>query len=44
VELRYFAGLTDEQIAETLEISSRTVRRDWSVARAWLYRELSSNR
>jgi RNA polymerase sigma factor (TIGR02999 family) len=42
VELRYFAGLTDEQIADALEISSRTVRRDWSVARAWLYRELSS--
>lgn len=41
VELRYFAGLTDEQIADTLEISSRTVRRDWSVARAWLYRELN---
>jgi RNA polymerase sigma-70 factor, ECF subfamily len=44
VELRYFAGLTDEQIAETLEISSRTVRRDWSVARAWLYRELSNEK
>jgi RNA polymerase sigma-70 factor, ECF subfamily len=42
VELRYFAGLTDEQIADALEISSRTVRRDWSVARAWLYRELST--
>ncbi|MGD9587393.1 MAG: sigma-70 family RNA polymerase sigma factor [Pyrinomonadaceae bacterium] len=42
VELRYFAGLTDEQIAETLEISARTVRRDWTVARAWLFRELQS--
>lgn len=41
VELRYFGGLTEEQIAETLEISSRTVRRDWNLARAWLYRELS---
>lgn len=41
VELRYFGGLTEEQIAETLEISARTVRRDWNVARAWLYRELS---
>ena len=40
VELRYFAGLTEEEIAETLEISTRTVRRDWNVARAWLYREL----
>jgi RNA polymerase sigma factor (TIGR02999 family) len=43
VELRYFGGLTDDQIAETLDISSRTVRRDWSLARAWLYRELSRN-
>jgi RNA polymerase sigma-70 factor (ECF subfamily) len=41
VELRYFGGLTEDQIAETLEISSRTVRRDWNLARAWLYRELS---
>ena len=40
VELRYFAGLTEEEIAETLGISTRTVRRDWNVARAWLYREL----
>ena len=40
VELRYFAGLTEEEIAETLEISARTVRRDWNLARAWLYREL----
>ena len=41
VELRYFGGLTEEQVAETMEISSRTVRRDWSLARAWLYRELT---
>lgn len=41
VELRYFGGLTEDQIAETLEISTRTVRRDWNLARAWLYRELS---
>lgn len=40
VELRYFGGLTEEQIAETLGISSRTVRRDWNLARAWLFREL----
>jgi RNA polymerase sigma factor (TIGR02999 family) len=40
VELRYFGGLTEEEIAETLNISARTVRRDWNVARAWLYREL----
>ncbi len=43
VELRYFGGLSEEEIAETLEISTRTVRRDWSLARAWLYRELSQN-
>lgn len=42
VELKYFAGLTEEQVADTLEISARTVRRDWSVARAWLFRELQS--
>ncbi|HEX8735465.1 MAG TPA: sigma-70 family RNA polymerase sigma factor [Pyrinomonadaceae bacterium] len=41
VELRYFGGLSEEEIAETLAISTRTVRRDWSLARAWLYRELS---
>jgi RNA polymerase sigma factor (TIGR02999 family) len=44
VELRYFGGLTEDQIAESLEISPRTVRRDWSVARAWLYRELASSK
>lgn len=40
VELRYFGGLTEDEIAETLNISARTVRRDWNLARAWLYREL----
>jgi RNA polymerase sigma factor (TIGR02999 family) len=44
VELRYFGGLGEEEIAAALEISVRTVRRDWSVARAWLYRELNSGR
>jgi len=43
VELRYFGGLTEEQIAETLKISARTVRRDWQLARAWLFRELRSS-
>lgn len=42
VELRYFGGLTEDEIAETLNISTRTVRRDWNVARAWLFRELKS--
>jgi len=41
VELRFFSGLNEEEIAEVLGISSRTVKRDWTVARAWLYGELS---
>jgi RNA polymerase sigma factor (TIGR02999 family) len=41
VELRYFGGLNEEEAAEALSVSSRTVRHDWSLARAWLYRELS---
>lgn len=40
VELRYFGGLTEEEIVATLKISPRTVRRDWDLARAWLWREL----
>lgn len=41
VELRFFGGLTDQEVAEVLGVSLRTVRREWSVARVWLYRELS---
>jgi RNA polymerase sigma factor (TIGR02999 family) len=41
VELRYFGGLTEEEIAAALKVSPRTVRRDWDLARAWLLRELS---
>jgi RNA polymerase sigma factor (TIGR02999 family) len=41
VELRYFGGLTEEEIAEVMDITSRTVRRDWEFARVWLARELS---
>ena len=41
VELRYFAGLTDQEAAEVLGISVRTVKRDWNVARAWLYQQLN---
>jgi RNA polymerase sigma factor (TIGR02999 family) len=41
VELRYFGGLTEEEIVAALKISPRTVRRDWDLARAWLLRELS---
>ena len=41
VELRYFGGLSEEEIAEVLKLSPRTVRRDWEFAKAWLMRELS---
>jgi RNA polymerase sigma factor (TIGR02999 family) len=40
VELRFFGGLTVEETAEVLKISAITVMRDWSTARAWLYREM----
>ncbi len=40
VECRYFAGLTVEETAEGLGISATTVKQDWAVARAWLYREM----
>ncbi len=43
VEMRFFGGLTDEEIAEALQISTRTVLRDWKTARLWLYRELSES-
>jgi len=41
VELRYFGGLTLEEIAKIMQRSSRTVERDWQFARSWLMRELS---
>ena len=41
VELRYFGGLKEEEIAEVLDISPRTVRRDWEFARLWLAREVA---
>jgi RNA polymerase sigma-70 factor (ECF subfamily) len=40
VELRFFGGLTVDETAEVLGISAKTVKRDWSVARAWLHREV----
>jgi RNA polymerase sigma factor (TIGR02999 family) len=43
VELRFFGGLTVEETAELLEISSATVKRDWTLAKIWLRRELSAN-
>jgi len=42
VELRYFGGLNQDEIAEVLKVSAVTVRRDWVFARAWLYAELHS--
>jgi len=41
VELRYFGGLSEEESAEALKVSVRTVRRDWNFARVWLHRELT---
>lgn len=43
IEMRFFGGLTDEEIAQVLGVSTRTVLRDWKTARLWLYRELSQN-
>ena len=42
IELRFFAGLSIEETAEVLGISPATVKRDWAMARAWLFRELSA--
>ena len=44
VECRFFGGMTEEEIARAENITSRTVRRDWQKARAFLYRELHSAR
>jgi RNA polymerase sigma factor (sigma-70 family) len=41
VQMRYFGGLTIEETAQALEISDATVKREWTLARAWLKRELS---
>jgi RNA polymerase sigma-70 factor, ECF subfamily len=41
VELRFFSGLTEEETAEILAVSPRTVKRDWRMARAWLHGELN---
>ncbi len=43
VELRFFGGLTEEETAEVLSVSSRTVKRKWLAAKTYLYRELSSS-
>jgi len=41
VEMRFFCGLPEQEIAEVLEVSPRTVKRDWTMARAWLHGELA---
>ncbi len=42
VEMRFFGGMNNQEIAETLNISERTVGREWQAARIWLYRELNT--
>jgi RNA polymerase sigma factor (TIGR02999 family) len=42
VECRYFGGLTEEETAEALGVTARTVQRDWAKARGWLYLEMSN--
>jgi RNA polymerase sigma factor (TIGR02999 family) len=42
VELRFFAGMSEEETGEVLGISARTVKRDWRIAKAWLYKELTT--
>ncbi len=42
VELRFFGGLTNEEIGEVLDISPRTIKREWRLAKAWLRRQISA--
>jgi RNA polymerase sigma-70 factor (ECF subfamily) len=44
IELRFFAGLTEEQVATILNVTRRTVNRDWEMARAWLFNELAETK
>jgi RNA polymerase sigma factor (TIGR02999 family) len=44
IELRFFGGLSLEETAEALSVSSETVKRDWRLSRAWLHKELATNR
>jgi RNA polymerase sigma factor (sigma-70 family) len=44
VELRYFGGLTIEETAEVLKSSPATVKREWTMARAWLYQAIAGSR
>jgi RNA polymerase sigma factor (TIGR02999 family) len=42
VEMRFFGGMTNDEIAASLDLSERTVKREWAMARAWLHRELGT--
>lgn len=42
VELKFFGGLTIEEIAEVLGISPATVKREWSMAQAWMHRQITT--
>ena len=42
MEWRFFGGMTEEEVAEAMGVTARTVRRDWQKARAFLFRELGS--
>jgi DNA-directed RNA polymerase specialized sigma24 family protein len=44
IELRFFAGMSVKDTARTLEVSERTIKRDWRVARAFLHKELETAR
>ena len=44
VELRFFAGLSEQETADVLGVTARTVQRDWVTARAWLHKELAATR
>jgi RNA polymerase sigma factor (TIGR02999 family) len=41
VELRFFAGMSEEETGNVLGVSARTVKRDWRIAKAWLFKELN---
>ena len=41
VEMKFFSGLTNEEVAEVLKVTSRTVEREWRKAKAWLHRAIS---
>lgn len=43
VEMRFFAGMTEAEIAEVLNVNVRTVKRDWQFAKDWLYREMTGS-